>query len=836
MRKQLLLAGLVGIFLSAAAGEGGTRRAVQAPRKISTPVKAPQFRAIPAENSASRADRSLSKIAVSSSGNLYGVVRSSSNCVDADDSLNSVIFTFRTDDSVYHGSNSSRYRFVLSTDGGATFTSPSKELNKNVVYANSGVNARYPQGLIYRAPGVTVADSAYVVYSGTWHNGSAGIWSGESRGVGQLGNDSTTFTEHDPNINTGLGVYGLISSSLAKGGNKFYNVNEANHSTSYTTDAILNGLTLMTGQWNASTKDVDWTDTHGPTVSFDVYPTQASQSLYGGQTIAFDPTGQTGYWVGTGDINPGDGIAEMKPFFSKTTDGGQNWSDFETIALDSITSFQRPPMVIDPNSGDSVASSINIYRVVDVAVDYLGNPHIGIVAQLNINYDVTAGSFISYGNQLFDLTTGSNLCNSGWIANYIKPMHSLFSQFTGITDETSTTGLTDDYRLQASRSQDGKYIFFLWNETDSTIASQFTDYDNQSPDLLGVGIDIVNAKTTAIKNFTAGDGLFGGQTPSFAGGSVGGSFFSLVSPTALSTGSGFTVPVTVSQPDYLHPTASPKNGELPAKNWYLQNVSFALSEFTLQGTDHDPPVFSHVADTVIVHLDSSLTTVLPTNVTAFDCHDGDVTGNIQVNTSGVNTGAIGTYTVTYSVSDSAGNVGTGTTTVLVEAEPVAVIGSVRLAGNKYTFIDSSLNMPTARVWKFSNNSPPSTASQVTKTFSVASTITVCLKVSNYFGVDSTCKDFDVVLGIQNVEMNNSISVFPTTTSGQVTVEVNRVIDEDMTVSVYNMAGAIVSSDNTVKRNTSSTTLSFSNLSNGVYQLKIGNEKDGYAVKPVVIQK
>ena len=41
--------------------------------------------------------------------------------------------------------------------------------------------------------------------------------------------------------------------------------------------------------------------------------------------------------------------------------------------------------------------------------------------------------------------------------------------------------------------------------------------------------------------------------------------------------------------------------------------------------------------------------------TAFDVGDGDLTGSIVIDATGVNTGAIGSYTVTYNVSDSQGN-------------------------------------------------------------------------------------------------------------------------------------------------------------------------------------
>ena len=43
------------------------------------------------------------------------------------------------------------------------------------------------------------------------------------------------------------------------------------------------------------------------------------------------------------------------------------------------------------------------------------------------------------------------------------------------------------------------------------------------------------------------------------------------------------------------------------------------------------------------------------NATAIDAVDGDLTGNIVIDSSAVNTDRVGDYSVTYDVSDTAGN-------------------------------------------------------------------------------------------------------------------------------------------------------------------------------------
>src|SRR5690606_19583979 len=150
----------------------------------------------------------------------------------------------------------------------------------------------------------------------------------------------------------------------------------------------------------------------------------------------------------------------------------------------------------------------------------------------------------------------------------------------------------------------------------------------------------------------------------------------------------FRVPITLTEADYnnQNPTSGVlKNSSNPSKNYYLQNIEFALSEFTLEASDLEPPLFAGVPDTVFVHLDSTF--VSPSGVTAVDCHDGDVTANISTSND-VNPNEVGSYTLTYTVSDSARNTATVTVPVLVQTEPVAIIAYTQITGNRYQFRDS----------------------------------------------------------------------------------------------------------------------------------------------------
>jgi hypothetical protein len=84
------------------------------------------------------------------------------------------------------------------------------------------------------------------------------------------------------------------------------------------------------------------------------------------------------------------------------------------------------------------------------------------------------------------------------------------------------------------------------------------------------------------------------------------------------------------------------------------------------------PVLSYSTPTVIV-VDSAFDPIA--GVSASDEEDGDLTGDIIITFNDVNVSTEGSYTITYSVTDSASNTTTGDRVVQVIAEPVTPIDS-----------------------------------------------------------------------------------------------------------------------------------------------------------------
>ncbi len=94
--------------------------------------------------------------------------------------------------------------------------------------------------------------------------------------------------------------------------------------------------------------------------------------------------------------------------------------------------------------------------------------------------------------------------------------------------------------------------------------------------------------------------------------------------------------------------------------------------------DTTPPVISLIGGNVVLTVGA---TYNDQGATAIDNVDGDITGNIQVDFSGVDTNTIGIYNVTYNVSDAAGNAAVEVIrTVRVNAAPDTTPPVITLTG------------------------------------------------------------------------------------------------------------------------------------------------------------
>ena len=181
-----------------------------------------------------RAGRALSSILnsqpIGTAGNLLTIIEGECNQIDVNDSLNTVAFIHRNDPTNAPGTNVAQYRFDVSKDRGIIWTNDIGPITNDPLIDNVNVNGRFPQALIYNPMGNSNADSAYLIYNGTWHNspptGGTGSWQGQMVGRGKLSGDTSTFNVSYPQLNGGQVA---IATGMTQGApGVFWNVNEAN--------------------------------------------------------------------------------------------------------------------------------------------------------------------------------------------------------------------------------------------------------------------------------------------------------------------------------------------------------------------------------------------------------------------------------------------------------------------------------------------------------------------------------------------------------------------------------------------------------------------------------
>ena len=90
-----------------------------------------------------------------------------------------------------------------------------------------------------------------------------------------------------------------------------------------------------------------------------------------------------------------------------------------------------------------------------------------------------------------------------------------------------------------------------------------------------------------------------------------------------------------------------------------------MGSFEVTIFDEEAPAITLLGDNPLT-IDAGSGPYVDPGATASDNVDGDISGNIQVDSSEVDTTTAGTYTVYYTVADSSGNTGELTRTVIVE--------------------------------------------------------------------------------------------------------------------------------------------------------------------------
>ena len=775
---------------------------------------------------------------IGTAGNLLTITTFNCNQLYTDNTLNVVSFVHRSDPAVVATSNIAQYSYDYSKDGGNTWKANIGPITNAPNIDNNGDNphGRFPQSVIYNPANNHVADSAYLIYSGTWHNAAvnatSGTWVGQMRGRGHFNytGDSSSFNVHVDTINNGTTN---ISTGMCQGApGVFWAVNQDWTGTfSTSSNDITRGIIVEKGVWDSVTRDVVWT-------SSEIY--QQFDSFTSGSVIAtaaesfdiaFDPTGQYGWISCLGDItnNPTDSVNH--PIFWKTTDGGNTWSSAMQIALDSL------PGVVNAlngvtlyttsagNAPGAITSGIPTTSFqAKLSVDYAGRPHLLCTVGNGGGYSIESGaSYNMYDITLNPNDTSCRATYNGWAAVFIDSVATLRGNTTA-----DATPLTEDNRPLISRSADGKTMFFFWLASDPNYPGGAEEGDNNAnPNLWGRGFDLVHATSTPSVNLTAGDPNFGGATASTAGGTFNGAFYPTVSPIALKYNGGYTIPLVLTQIDI---TGANMSSGAP-QFWYINNLNFSQFDFTNGPTATLTPIG---ADTVILlkgtaYTDSgAIINYLDTACT----HSGLL--HVVTNGSGLNDTVPGTYFYYYAAEDANGNIyATGQRVIIVVSAPKANFTFQQAGSNAIQFTDSSLYNPTSWAWSFGDGGNDVQQNPLHQ-YATYGNYNVCLIATNAYGSSAqVCKQINVVNGINQIDFSSTVNMFPNPTSSNVTITLSGNSIPDFTVSVYNVLGAQVMATSDYKSGTSNVELNAATLADGVYLVKIQSNQ-GSAVKRLTV--
>ena len=555
MKKSVLLVLAIGTGLSSWAT---TPRNAVAKHKMRDPrrfekldinqITTPQLNLAPVQNPQLISSSAITRIPIGSSPNLFTALVAESNCLTANQQINTVAFTRRKNS---EGPGNTGYIQVsVSTDGGSAW-----DTTRSVISDETHL-CRYPSGTLYNPPGNTTANQAFHVGSGPWHPGAnwQGNFFASQRLDGQF-RDSLIQDNTNPGQKQDFARIGFQASDNGKVyvmGAEYIDAN----ATTAAGQGFIGGV-LNTGTFDAPNNKFNWSTRlfkHPATVD----PTDGSRNIYSTTHTAWSQDGNTGYIVmaGQDSIHPEYGFG---PIVYKSTDAGQTWThmtntDFRNV--ENIGSRLR-----DNNQGTK-SPLFTAAQGWDVTVDYQNNLHIAtaIRAGSTASVDSVFYSWTSQKSILFDVFTTSN----GWDAIVLDTLQT-DSVSAGSSYWTASTGNDVwDARLQISRSTDGKRLFYGWMDTD---VATWGGTENLFPDLFVKGYNVETNKVTPTMNMTKADAVSGGKV-----------FWMYFSNIMLKSDSTYKISVTST--DSRNRTSTIDDG-LPVQHTYLNGLTISESQFNL---------------------------------------------------------------------------------------------------------------------------------------------------------------------------------------------------------------------------------------------------------------
>lgn len=460
-----------------------------------------------------------STVTLGTATNMFTLIRNGNHALAVDKTMNMVVFVHRNDAAGF-GGNSGELRYDISTNAGTTWT-----LNQGVLNPSNTSLARYPNVAIYNPTNNVTPANAFISYMAPTINSLNSAWNGVVTGIRQLNAGMPTETYNQ----NGIGL-DQIPHSLVKGApGVFWAIDP--------TTILATGYKIYKGIWNSTANDIVWNLNFTASPSFMTGWTSAGQIV--DYNIAFDPTGQIGYFSFLGHVSGNAMNAAIYPILYKTTDGGTTWTGPIQVDLSALS-------CITSNTVSGAFASTNVEH--DLTVDINGNPHIITTVGSATNYIFNYSAW----HHMFDIT----LRNGLWVAHDLGNVNGAPNTF-GNTANVATQWLAS----QAARSADGTKLFFTWTDN----ANYALGSPNALPDLFGKAYNVTTNSWTQTKNFTACNAALAGRM-----------WFPHIAPEVLEpTASSWKIAGVFSQPSIPNDLGSVANF------YFLDNLTFASSEFSV---------------------------------------------------------------------------------------------------------------------------------------------------------------------------------------------------------------------------------------------------------------
>jgi hypothetical protein len=508
--------------------------------------------------------------------NVLGVQTPETRALQYNKEINTVGMVMRASAAVAAATpngNSGTIGYAYSIDNGTTWDS-------TVVAASSTYFHRYPGGSMYNPSGNTNPANAYALVAGPWHPGAN--WQGVYFGAKQLsfpGDNTNGVVDYSDN-------FGLLANQRKQDFARIDYQTTADGKVRVAADIALdvNATTNAAYGWSGAMINTgtqigpgvfNWTlDSLKPSFKVDNAGDILRTTSY---NMAWSEDGQTGYMVFYGvDENAIDGTSanSYQPYVYKTINAGAGWSRhaplFDFSSIQNLSDRLYPTRGV---AGTLLKPFIYPGEGSGSTVDMSGDLHLlcTMSSAISDNIDSLGYTYAINYNQVWNYIVDFKSTSSGWCATVLDSLKC--EATTSDASDPTGTGTSNwtssgapfayDARLQTSRSTDGKFIFYSWADSDTTITggSHVSIY----PSIYMKGYDVVNDKYTDTKNVTLGSSADYYSYWFYASTKV-------IQPTATS----FIVPATFTGSD-----DGSNSGDVAVSYYYINDATFNTSEFTI---------------------------------------------------------------------------------------------------------------------------------------------------------------------------------------------------------------------------------------------------------------